>query len=327
MKLEYDVEADWELLTTCNFRCAYCFVTQPALAAKLTTYGTNTQWVEGFAATGKRWLLHISGGEPSIYPAFVDLCQELTRVHYLSINSNLSHRCIETFAERINPERVHFINAAAHYEERPNRASLDAFITRVQKLRMRRFCVLVSSVMTPHLVSHFPEISKYFEDHGVSLIPKVIRGWFQGKIYPRAYSPEEKSLIREYLEKARQNYASVSSAMGEAPTINMLADHRLLDSPTIYRGKLCGSGHNFVRIEPNGAVVRCGSGIQLGNILLKNVAFLKGPKPCDSFYCPYFCEKYTSPRLIPAQTTKREVSDFFLSLKTWRDSQRQQPGG
>src|SRR6188768_467149 len=111
MNLKYDVEADWVLLTTCNFRCTYCFVPLPALATKLTTYGTNGQWTEGFDATGKTWLLHMTGGEPSIYPGFVDLCDQLTRLHYLSINSNLSHRCIETFAERINPERVHFINA------------------------------------------------------------------------------------------------------------------------------------------------------------------------------------------------------------------------
>ena len=326
MNLDYDVEADWELLTTCNFRCAYCFVPPAALAAKLTKYGTNTQWVEGFAATGKRWLLHISGGEPSIYPGFVDLCEKLTELHYLSINSNLGHRSIETFAERINPERVHFVNGALHYDERPDRTSLDVFIARVQKLRMRRFGVLVSSVMTPRLVRQFPEISKYFESHGLSLIPKVIRGWFEGKIYPGAYSAKEKSLIREYLEKARQNYAAVTAAMGETPTINMLADDRLLDSPRIYRGKLCGSGHNFVRIEPNGAVVRCGSGMKLGNILEKNVALLNSPKPCDSFYCPYFCQKYTSPPFVPAQLAQREVGDFFLSLKSWRDSQRQQPG-
>jgi MoaA/NifB/PqqE/SkfB family radical SAM enzyme len=234
---------------------------------------------------------------------------------------------METFAEKMNPERVHFINAALHYDERRNQVALEAFLRRIQKLRMRRFCVLVSSVMTPLLLKDFREISKFFEDLGLSLIPKVIRGWFQGKIYPGAYSPEEKSLIREYLEKARQSYASLTAAMGETPTIDMFADDRLLDNPRLYHGKLCGSGHNFVRIEPHGAVVRCGSGMQLGNILLKSVSLLNGPKPCDSLYCPYFCEKYTSPPFVPAQTTQREIDDFLVSVKTWRDSRRQQAGG
>ena len=36
--MQYDVEADWVLLTTCNFRC-YCFVPLPDLASKLSTHG------------------------------------------------------------------------------------------------------------------------------------------------------------------------------------------------------------------------------------------------------------------------------------------------
>ena len=326
MDLKYDMEADWILLTTCNFRCAYCFVPLSALETKLTTYGTNAHWTEGFDATDKTWLLHISGGEPSIYPEFVDLCERLSRNHYLSINSNLSHRCMDTFAETINPERVHFINASVHYEERSKKTALDAFITRVQKLRTHGFHVLVSLVMTPLSLRNFPSISKYFESYGLSLIPKVMRERFQGKIYPGAYSEEQKLLIREYLAKAEQNYPSVRTEMGETPTVNMFADDRLLDPPRIYHGKLCGSGHKFVRVEPDGAVIRCGSGVQLGNILLRNVAFLTAPKPCDSFYCPYFCEKYTSAPHVPAQETKRDLGDFFLTLKTWRDSQRQQSG-
>ena len=324
MAMQYDVEADWVLLTTCNFRCAYCFVPLPDLASKLSTHGTHDQWTEGFDATNKTWLLHVTGGEPTLYPGFVDLCEKLAERHYLSLNSNLSHRCIETFAERINPERVHFINAAVHTDARPSRKSLDGFIGRAQKLQSRRFHVLVSSVMTPAIIRNFPEISAYFESHGLSLTPKVMREHFAGKIYPGAYSPEEKSLIREYLVKAQRNHASVTAAMGEMPTINMLADQTLLDSVRIYRGKLCGSGHNFVRIEPDGSVIRCGSGAQLGNILLKNVALLDAPKPCDSFYCPYFCEKYTSPPFVAGPQTMRDLGDFFLAVKAWRDSQRQQ---
>jgi hypothetical protein len=65
-----------------------------------------------------------------------------------------------TFAETINPERVHFINAAVHYDERPKQTALDAFISRVQTLRMHGFHVLVSLVMTPVLVRDFPELAR-----------------------------------------------------------------------------------------------------------------------------------------------------------------------
>jgi MoaA/NifB/PqqE/SkfB family radical SAM enzyme len=103
MNVSYQAEADWMLLTTCNFRCKYCFNPPDALGAKLKVYGTNVQWTKGFNATGKKWLLHLTGGEPCVYPGFVDLCQQLARDHYLSINSNLSHPSIDAFVERIDP--------------------------------------------------------------------------------------------------------------------------------------------------------------------------------------------------------------------------------
>jgi MoaA/NifB/PqqE/SkfB family radical SAM enzyme len=301
MNMRYDVEADWTLLTTCNFRCHYCFSSPDVLGAKLKVYGTSAQWAEGFKATGKKWLLHLTGGEPSVYPGFVELCEHLARDHYLSINSNLSHPSIDTFAERIDPQRVHYINAAVHYDERQKRASLDVFVERVHRLRTRRFHVLVSIIMTPRIVAAFPAISAYFESNGLSLIPKVMRANFRDQGYPAAYSSDQKASIRERLAEARRNYAAVIAGMGEAATIDMFADSRFLTGTVDYRGKLCGSGHNFVTIEPDGTVLRCGSGNRLGNILSGNVGLLRGSQACDTSYCPYWCEKYTSPQFVRAE--------------------------
>lgn len=308
MEMKYEMEADWLLLKTCNFRCTYCGLRPEVLGSKLAVHGTHAQWVEGFNATGKVWLLHITGGEPGIYPDFVGLCEQLTRDHYLSINSNLSNPSIVDFAERINPERVHYFNAAVHSEERQKKASHEVFIKHVQKLQKHHFNVLLSVVMTPAMVSTFPELSGYFESHGLFLLPKAMRGMYQGKSYPAAYTADERTLILEYLAKATPKYAAVIERMGEPATIDLLADARFINSIGDYRGRLCGSGYNFVLIEPDGTVVRCGSGKhhgkskifrkRFGNILLKNVSFLLAPKPCDTSYCPYFCEKYTSPEFV-----------------------------
>src|SRR5438105_14108549 len=95
--MKYDVEADFFPLTTCNFRCSYCFLARASLGAKIKRYGTNEQWELGFNATGKTWLIHITGGEPCIYPGFVELCERLTRRQYLCLNSNLAHRSADQF--------------------------------------------------------------------------------------------------------------------------------------------------------------------------------------------------------------------------------------
>ena len=89
--------------------------------------------------------------------------------------------------------------------------------------------------------------------------------------------------------------------MKEAPTIDMFSDSHFLAGIGSYHGKRCGSGYNFVTIAPDGAVYRCNSGKCLGNLLLKNVRLLNKPKRCNTSYCPYFCEKYTSARFLPKQ--------------------------
>lgn len=294
--MKYDVEADFFPLTTCNFRCSYCFLSRASLGAKIKRFGTNEQWERGFNATGKTWLIHITGGEPFIYPDFVDLCQRLIQRHYLSINSNLAHRAVDEFTEKIDPARVHFINAAVHLAERRTRTELESFIARARKLQATGFSTLVSMVMIPKLVEQFPRAARGFAAQGLCLVPKILRGTFQGKTYPDSYSPREKALLEEYFAASRQAHGEVLERMGEPPTIDMFSDGRFLNGVPSYRGKLCGSGHNFVQIQPDGSVVRCGSGQRLGNILEGDVALLRSPTICDTGYCPYFCEKYTSPR-------------------------------
>jgi MoaA/NifB/PqqE/SkfB family radical SAM enzyme len=291
--MKYDVEADWFLLNTCNFRCSYCFDPADLLSSKINIYGSPKQWKEGFDATGKTWLLHITGGEPSLYSGFVELCHQLTQNHYLSINSNLTHHCVKDFAQRINPERIHFINASIHFEERIKRGLLNGFIQRLQELRNAKFNILLSSVMTPYVVSNFSEIITLFEAHGLFPIPKVLRGIYEGRHYPESYSVEQKQIISDYLTTARHKYETVLNNMGELPSIDMFSDSRFFDGIRDYHGRLCGAGYRFVALTPNGTVCRCGGDEVFGNILFKDVKLLNAPKFCDTEFCPYFCEKYS----------------------------------
>jgi hypothetical protein len=226
----------------------------------------------------------------------VDLCRRFQERHYLSINSNLAHASVDEFARTIDPGRVHFINGALHFEERQKRAGLDAFIGRALQLRAAGFNLFLSLVMTPSMVDEFRSIADCLAPHGLSLVPKVMRGEYRGAKYPRAYSPAHKDLIRAYLREARHSYADMLVRMGEAPTIDVFRDDRFVDGNPKYRGRLCGSGHNFVKIEPNGDVLRCSSGMHLGNLLQQNVKLLDQPRACDTNYCLYYCEKYTSPQ-------------------------------
>ena len=143
------------------------------------------------------------------------------------------------------------------------------------------------------MISDFPEVSEHFETYGLFPIPKVIRGTYEGKHYPKSYSAEQRRLIYEYLMKARQKYDLVYNGMSEPPTINMFSDYLFLNGIKDYRGGLCSAGHRFVTIMPEGTVTSCEPSAVLGNILCNSVRLLNAPRHCNTSYCPYFCEKYS----------------------------------
>lgn len=290
--MKYDVEADWLLLHTCNFRCGYCF-SDDIRDSKIEIHGTHIQWRKGFDDTGKTWMLHITGGEPTLYPGFVDLCRELSQNHYLSINSNLSNQCITNFAHSIDPTRVNFINAAIHFEERQKIHSLDKFIEHVHVLKNAGFNVLVSLVMTPSVIDDFPNIAEYFGAKGLNIIPKIMRGCYDNNQYPTGYCENHKLLLYQYMCTAQEQYSAMLSNMEEPPTINMFLDRTFLDGIKDYRGLGCSAGYKFVTINPDGTVRLCSTPLVLGNILSNTVRLMRTPSICKTIYCPYFCEKYS----------------------------------
>jgi MoaA/NifB/PqqE/SkfB family radical SAM enzyme len=291
--MKYDIEADWHLLNTCNYRCTYCFFPPEMLGSKLQVFAGPEGWQSMFDASGYVWLLHMTGGEPSLYPDFVQLCERLTDKHYISINSNLTHSSLAQFARRIDPSRVSFINAGLHLEERELRSGSETFLRHANLLRSNGFVVLVSIVATPSALTRFEEAVALLEPIGLFPIPKLFRGVWNGEVYPRAYSSLDKDRFRDFSQLARKFYESQLSDMSEPPSIDLLSDEMFVDGLPIYTGSLCQAGDRFVQILPNGDVYRCGQKHFLGNLL--GGAFVRRslPTPCDSEHCYYFCNKYS----------------------------------
>lgn len=73
----------------------------------------------------------------------------LTRRHFISLNSNLTHSSFSQFAESIDPARVSFINAGLHLEERDQRGDSTRFIDHATVLQDNGFRLLISLVATP----------------------------------------------------------------------------------------------------------------------------------------------------------------------------------
>ncbi len=318
------VEADWTLLHTCNFRCDYCFVPVPLLSEKIRVSATNEQWAAAFDQHDVTWQIHMTGGEPSAYPGFVDLCARLTQNNFISLNSNLTNKSLLEFADRIDPDGVIFINAGLHHKERSNRSLVPAFIERARHLSSRGFNVMVTAVMSAEFLEVANDVRRELAHSGIVLVPKILRGSFDGKQWPHAYTAGQRSEILALLDLSEPELQKVSDRGGQQLSIDVRHDRQLLGEgqglmfkvrdivsqtaamDNMFRGKPCGAGLSFVSITPSGDVYRCSSKRPLGNLLNGSFAFMNKAERCDTTYCPYFCFKHTSPVVINALSQKQE---------------------
>lgn len=104
----------------CNFDCLYCRQhTQDRLKAHPFEIERFMQRLEQSERT---FLVTISGGEPFMIPNFIEFAEELTKTHYLRLDTNLSltEKCRQ-FAQTIDPERVVEIVFSTHILEREKR--------------------------------------------------------------------------------------------------------------------------------------------------------------------------------------------------------------
>jgi len=292
--MNYEIEADWHLLNTCNYRCKYCFSSAEILGDKLRTFASAPAWRAAFDATDRVWLLHMTGGEPSLYPNFVELCRCLTERHYISINSNLTHSALEDFAQRIDPSRVSFINAGLHLVEREDRLGNAKFLHHADLLRSKGFPIFVSLVATPMALARFADAVAVLRPIGLFPIPKLLRGPYEDRTYPNAYSILDKIRFRFHAAEARRCYQSTLARMAEPPSIDMFSDDEYLEGERSFDGIPCDAGYRFVKVYENGDVSRCSSRTRLGNLLEGTFRPRSGPAPCDTAHCFYFCRKYAA---------------------------------
>ncbi|WP_293883475.1 radical SAM protein [Sphingomonas sp.] len=291
--MKYDIEADWKLLDSCNYRCGYCFFSPESLGAKIKGLPSASEWIDAFDGTGRTWLLHVTGGEPTLYPEFTRLCVGLSRNHYLSLNTNLSQRSIRSFAEQVDPARISLIHAAIHPEQRIRGQGWTVFLDNLEHLAKFQSAVMVSVVATPAVLADYDTIVRALEPSGFRPVPKMLRGPAEGGIYPDDYTDTERSIFRGAAAWARLGYDRLENDVSEQPTIWPLYDDELLAQKRRFVGHDCDAGHRFVAIQPDGAVHRCSAQTTLGNILSGDFAVQSGPARCHTTYCSYFCNKYS----------------------------------
>lgn len=269
----------WNLNLHCNYRCRYCFYSDDQLSKEHPAVGKHSigHITNCFDKTGKQWWIFLSGGEPFLYPRFVDLCKSLTKQHYITINTNCSTTNVKKFAHEIDPEKVYSINGALHIEQREQKkGALDRYIENVLLFQEKGFQFRVEYVMYPALFDRVEEDIAYLHRCGVKIVNiKVFKGKYKGKRYPLGYNSEERVLLEKYtLDK------------------NEL---RFTEDKMSYKGKLCRAGYEFFRMDQAGDVYRCNSSaVKMGNFFEESEVLYDKAMPCvlNRCMCQYEGLKY-----------------------------------
>ncbi|MCX5796303.1 MAG: radical SAM protein [Elusimicrobia bacterium] len=270
---------DWVISVACNYRCPYCYyeghwddLKKHNLAPPLET--ALATWKGIYEKYGECYIL-INGGEPTVYPRFMELMAALTRWHRWNFNTNLTWRLDRwrAFAEQIEPSRGN-IQFSFHPSEEKD---IDAFIERALAVRRLGFdnCDVTIIAYPPHL-RDLKRFCGKFKAAGIKVSSQPFVGTWHGKNYPHDYTEEESALIRILSE---ENDSSLRSEL----------DHAIGSASPL--GKLCRSGQYSCHINQMGEVYRCtqidqspGSRERLGHFY-RGFELRPGPTPCPKAFC------------------------------------------
>lgn len=263
----------WNMTRKCNLRCTYCYYPHDNTAIQHTL---PAQQITAFLdSTGTQWTVGMTGGEPLLYPGFIDLCRQLTENHRIALDSNLAlTQKVRTFAKAVNPAQVNDIYASLHIEERERTRGVQHFIDSVHVLKDAGFVVKVNYVLHPQLEHRYLADVDFFARHDIELAPRPFKGKHNGKIYPRDYSATSKGFFAATPDAGKKMLFS-------------------------FKGVPCTGGYRFLRMEPDGTIMHCaGDKRILGNIMTQ-VKLAAAPAPCAMDRCP--CRGIDHVVLTPAQ--------------------------
>jgi len=210
----------------CNLSCHYCIqrISLPAKPVADYPIRSGKDWVEALNAVGnrtqKRFLrrrrikkLSILGGEPTVYPDFLYVVNNLDRNWKITVTSNFDspffERDVKFFKQQIkNKARLRF-NGSLHFVHTP----IERFIANAQKLSKAGI-----RVHTLFVVAHPRHLRQALECRvKLSKIhPRVklqrFLGSYQGKLYPQ----ENDYLLDREQKDGISNYPLYQEAFGQS---------------------------------------------------------------------------------------------------------------
>ncbi len=263
----------WDITYKCNYRCSYCNFNEPAgwLEPESTVYPGLDAWAGAWRKIYERYgscEIHCAGGEPFVYPDFMELIEKLSGMHTLEFSTNL-HWDPEDFIRRIMPGRAR-IGVSFH----PEFVSFEAFFEKVAKIKGAGFEVWVNYVAYPPIFKGMQEFKQRFEQIGVAMSLLPFKGKYEGRAYPEGYTEQEKRYLRE--------------CAGTDSWTQKTMDFAFAKEKREIKSRLCRMGQMYAKIHSNGDAFSCcaKTAKKLGNLVSGTFSLLEEPSLCEDDNCP-----------------------------------------
>jgi len=220
--LTRDVWLNWHIASKCNLDCVYCFrniakqkskkaLPSPPVFLKKAVFIKIPALIKTLDKTKKIFRIGFTGdGEPFLVPNIIKACIQITKRHFISFTTNLTTSNIKEFAEKINPEKVLVIAAAAHIKELERLNLLDRYVNNFIICQKKGFHIVAVEVAYPPLFNEVEKYRQFFREKGITIKFTPFEGVYKGKSYPSSYTPEEfrvfnldPSLIKQFHQQGK----------------------------------------------------------------------------------------------------------------------------
>jgi MoaA/NifB/PqqE/SkfB family radical SAM enzyme len=250
--LRTELEFQWFVSDLCNYRCPYCEVSGARRPPTPWLVGSRSpeDWIAAWDRIAERCgpaFIRLTGGEPTRLPGFLSIVGRMALRHKVSFDTNMSWSREELlrFTELVPPSRTE-IDVSVHSTE----ADADEIRAKCSLLKERGYALVARMVAYPPLLDRARPLRDLFEAAGVRFIVNPYQGDWEGRSYPRDYTPEQRRAITETtgaLDPGRE--ADRDQVRIAAHIMDMFREPP--------RGKLCRSGQKYARVMHDGAVFRC----------------------------------------------------------------------
>ena len=285
---KYTYEATVNPFYSCNYNCSYCISRERLLPPGR---GWSREGLEKIVAffnqRPETWRIILVGGEVTINPHFIWLCEQLTQRHGIDLvtNNSISFEKQEAFLAAVNNERIVRITCSLQsVDEEPER--FEKFVQKIKKYQEHGIPVRVSYVATPERIGKLQEYHSFFEKNNITFLVQPLIGTHAGKEYPMQYDKEEYRILDETIVSARLRAA--------------------IDGVASVFGKTCAKGHTQIVVNGDtGDIFGCNlDQLPVGNIYSGELSLLPAPRNC--IYNKCLCETEPATMEIRALDRKEE---------------------